>query len=81
MTLKFKGYTIDIKAKNDWCERYNKKDTIALLNTMCCDLMELADYLENDSNEVYRACAKHRRNESNQLYEFLESLGVYDKLD
>ena len=79
MVLKFKGYTVDIKAKYSWSERYNKKDTIALLNTMSCDLMELAHYLEKDSNKVYRNCAKYRLAESNEIYNFLDSLGVYDK--
>lgn len=79
MVLKFKGYTVDIKAKYDWSERYNKKDTIALLNTMSCDLMELANYLEQDTNEIYNACAKYRRAESNEIYDFLDSLGVYAK--
>lgn len=79
MELNFKGYTVDIKAKYSWSTRYNKTDTIALLNTLSCDLMELADYLEQDTNEVYRTCAKFRRAESNELYDFLDSLGAYDK--
>ena len=78
MELKFKGYTVEIKAKYEWSKRYNKKDTIALLNTMSCDLMELADYLEKDASEVHRACAKYRRQESNELFDFLDALGVYD---
>ena len=79
MTLKFKGYEIEIKAKYGDNKRYNQKDTIDLLNTMSCDLLDLARYLEHDEREVYRKCAEYRRKESNEIYNVLDALGVYDE--
>ena len=79
MKVMFKGYEVEIKAKWGYNTRFNAKDTAALLNTLCCDLSDLAEYLENDKCDIYRACAEYRRKDARELYDALNARGYYDK--
>ena len=44
MKVNFMGYEIEIKAKNGiFNNRYNKKDTLAAINAICCLMIDSAD--------------------------------------
>ena len=43
MNVNFMGYEIEIKAKGGMSNRYNKRDTLAAINAICCLMIDSAD--------------------------------------
>ena len=81
MTIKINidGYTVEVKAKNTLLrDKYNKKDTMAFLNSLACRLADLADYMENDKLESARVCAQYVDRDRESIHETLDKLGLYD---
>ena len=72
MKLTIAGYEVEIKAKKDYKDRFNKADTEAFLNHLSLLLAhsETHDtYMEREAKEV-----------SYKIYDTLDNIGVYDKI-
>lgn len=71
MKLTIAGYEVEIKAKKDYNDRFNKADTEDFLNHLSLLLRHsetLDTYMEREANEV-----------SYKIYDVLDELGAYDK--
>lgn len=72
MKLTIAGYEVEIKAKREGKDRYTKSDTEAFLNYLSLLLGHsetLDKYMEREANKA-----------SFEIYDFLDELGVYDKV-
>lgn len=77
MTLTINGYEVEIKVKDKGNNRFNKKDTMLFLNSLSL----MFDYsCERNINKGYDSLAERDRKSSNEIYDFLYSLGYYDDL-
>ena len=70
MKLRIAGYDVEIKAKADFENRFNKGDTEAFLN-------HLSLLLGNHEDDSY--LGSEAKKASNEIYDTLDELGVYDK--
>ena len=78
------GYEVEIKAKSPFNKRYNKDDTLSILNTLNRWQIAKARYLEQRHNETgkqcYKNCADNTYKRVSELHEFIASFGTYDNL-
>lgn len=74
MTIMIDGFEVEIKARGFGKERYNKADTMYLLNTISLWAGEAAEKWSREGSE---AIAKDARHNSNAIYKFLEGKGLY----
>lgn len=80
MRLIVGSYEIEIKAKKVWHNKFNKADTMALLNSVSLHLSDLAKLMRKYDNTIYADdIADIRDNESKEIYAFLDGKGCYDK--
>ena len=72
------GFEIELKAKMQHRGgNFNKRDTMAFLNTLSLYLSDLADYMEAD-NKTAAACAPYRRKDADGIYKLLKEAGLYN---
>ena len=75
MKVKFDSFEIEIKAKGVYStEKFNKYDTLAVLNYISILCSEAGDW-----NEEHGYNAKAYRENGRALYEFCKSEGLYEK--
>ena len=77
MKLTINNYEIEIKAKSSYSNRFNKNDTLNLLN-----ILAIAFFNSHQRNELegYTASANRDYENSNNIHDFLDSNGFYDDL-
>lgn len=75
MKLTIDKFEVEIKAKGVFGDRYNKKDTIALLNKISLLASKAADYY---SDTKFDALQEEANDISEEIYNFLESIGAYN---
>lgn len=75
MKLTIDKFEVEIKAKGFFGDRYNKKDTIALLNKISLLASRAADYY---SETKFDALQDEAKNIGDEIYNFLESIGAYN---
>ena len=73
MTINIDGMTIEVKARYDWENRYNKATTMAVLNRVSIVLRQSADSLEKSN--VYKELNTRLADE---IYDYLDAQGCYD---
>lgn len=76
MTLNIDGYTVEIKAKSQFNKRYNKEDTINLLNYISMMAGNSAELKIRENKPVW---ANRDEQIANEIYMFLKLSGAYDK--
>ena len=75
MRLTIDKFEVEIKAKGVYGDRFNKKDTIALLNKISLLAVRAADYY---SGTKYEALQDEAESISAEIYNFLDSIGAYN---
>lgn len=75
MKLTIDKFEVEIKAKGLFEDRFNKKDTIALLNKISILASNAADYY---GNTKYDALQEEANDISEEIYNFLKSIGAYN---
>ena len=75
MTLTIDGYTVEIKAKSEFNKRYNREDTISILNYIS---MMAANSAELKMRDNKTAWASRDEQIANEIYSFLRIIGAYD---
>ena len=77
------GYEVEIKAKTTYNKRYNKDDTLSVLNLLniwqISEAAMLAHRYEETGKECYKACSDLTYERVSDLHNFLSSFGIYDK--
>lgn len=77
MKLTIDNYEIEIKAKSSYSNRFNKNDTLDLLN-----ILAIAFSNSRQRNEIkgYTALANRDDENYNNIHDFLDSNGFFDDL-
>lgn len=75
MKLTIDNLEVEIKAKGIYGDRFNKKDTIVLLNKISLLASKAADYY---SETKFDALQKEANDISDEIYDFLDSIGAYN---
>lgn len=75
MKLTIDKFEVEIKAKGVFGDRYNKKDTVALLNKISLLASKAADYY---SETKFDALQGEANDISEEIYNFLDSTGAYN---
>ena len=83
MLVVIDGYEVEIKAKSEFSKRFNKEDTLNLLNTINVWQGAEADRAQARYNETGEECYKNYSKrvyeKCSKLHKFLDSFGIYDK--
>lgn len=77
MTIKIDSYEVEIKAKGRYSNRFNKNDTMDFLNFLSMAFSNARNYHESQG---YESLAELDNECSDNIYNFLDSLGFYDEL-
>lgn len=75
MKLTIDKFEVEIKAKGIFGDRYNKKDTIALLNKISLLASRAAEYYKGTK---FEALQDEAENIGEEIYNFIESIGAYN---
>lgn len=75
MTVMINGYEVEIKAKGETAERFNKADTMAVLNLLSIYAAEASNRYETISMNALQRNAKEVHN---NIFEKLDSMGYYN---
>lgn len=75
MKLTIDKFEVEIKAKGVFGDRFNKKDTIALLNKISLLASRAADYY---TETKFDALQSEAENIGEEIYSFLDSIGAYN---
>ena len=79
------GYEVEIKAKSEFSNRFNKDDTLSLLNVINIWQYSEAEITENKYKETGKECYKRvsdkRYEKCAKLHDFIASFGVYDEFN
>lgn len=75
MKVIIEGYEVEIKAKFMTSNRYNKKDTMSVLNTLA---MYASDSIERCSDLGYPALERTARKTRDNIMDTLDALGYYN---
>lgn len=85
MKVMIDGYEVEIKAKSEFSNRFNKEDTLSLLNTINIWQYSEAEISENKYKETGKECHKRvselRYKKCAKLHDFLASFGIYDEFN
>ena len=85
MLVMIDGYEVEIKAKSEFNNRFNKEDTLNLLNTINIWQYSEAEITEKKYKETGKECYKrvsdNRFEKCKKLHDFLASFGLYDKFN
>lgn len=83
MLVMIDGYEVEIKAKSEFAKRFNKEDTLNLLNTINvwqgAEAERAQSRYEATGAECYTRYSKRVYEKCSQLHQFLDSFGIYDK--
>ena len=78
MRIVVDGFEIELKAKMQYRDgNFNKRDTMAFLNTLSLYLSDLSHYMEAD-DKTAAACAPYRRKDADNIYRILNEAGYYN---
>ena len=77
MKLSIGDYEVDIKAKHNWEEKFNKDTTLAFLNELCITYLESADYRRNLG---LTATSKDFLEKEKEIFRFCEKKGYYKNI-
>lgn len=75
MTVMINGYEVEIKAKGETATKYNKQDTMAVLNLLSIYAAEASNRYETISMNALQRNAKEAHN---NIFEKLDSMGYYN---
>lgn len=77
MKLTIDNYEIEIKAKSRYSNRFNKNDTLDLLNILA---IAFSNSRQRNELEGYEALAKRDNKNFYNINDFLDSNGFFDDL-
>ena len=75
MTVMIDGYEVEIKAKGETAEKFNKADTMAVLNLISIYAAEASNRYETIGMNALQRNAKEAHN---NIFEKLDSMGYYN---
>ena len=75
MTVKINGYEVEIKAKGETATRFNKADTMFIMNLIAIYAAEAANRYEGIGVNALQRVAKEAHRE---IFEKLDSMGYYN---
>lgn len=85
MKVMIDGYEVEIKAKSEYSKRFNKDDTLSLLNIINIWQYSEAELTqkkyEETKKECYKSVSNLRFEKCAKLHDFIASFGVYDKFN
>lgn len=77
MKLNFAGYEVEIKARDNYNDRANKRDTMTLLNSICIWAKEAAEYNRSIGAP---ASADFCDEAGKEIYDALNAAGLYKNI-
>ena len=77
MRFTFDGYEIEIKAKNEYSQKFNKADTVSILNSLSIYAGEAATRYEQIG---MAALGQRAREFADTTYNLLDAAGAYKDL-
>lgn len=75
MTVTINGYEVEIKAKGETAERFNKADTMSVLNLLSIYAAEASNRYESLGSCALQRIAKEAHK---NIFEKLDSMGYYN---
>lgn len=75
MKLRIGDYEVEVKAKNAYSKRFNKKDTMAVLNLLAIYAAEASNRYEVINMNALQRMAKEVHN---NIFQKLDSMGYYN---
>ena len=75
MTVMINGYEVEIKAKGEFATKYNKQDTMTILNLLAIYAAEASNRYEQCGMNALQRIAKDAHK---NIFEKLDSMGYYN---